>query len=1291
MHPRWHRQRWYHRGANPHSVPWRRPISNNRERKPGEGRNESVIVIDSDSDGEREHVSLHHHGNPDSVQSSLSPKSGSSSNSRPASEGAPSHGAKPPPLTVVTSSSSKATRTTATVNPLNQSASTVTVTSANSTNHAMAATRTSSFAAALRKLAKHANDNGPEEHSPRVSPVSMNRSTASTPSTKNFHFGPSPLVVPTSTPPVVTIAPTHTNNSSLMSEQRRLSQELDRHGHHNSSEQHNSSRHPSESSSAPNSIWRSKGSPGAGPRSRPVPQHLKPEESNPVRGFQPYRSGETEMTPRPPAPAPPPPPPPPSHLTYDPAMMAAALSPYPFHQAFMGPPHMPYHSFRPEDSYDRYSSYPGLRPPPFIPFSSPPSHLFPHPAINPLAFSGMRYSGDLAAMQLSHLSPGVSFGGLVSPSAQHEREKLLLDQQRDRERRAEEAKQEAAQKEKQQQQQRETERENHDRALLSRSHEDKRCSPRDGSHLRHSSSHHHNHHHHHHHHQQLAHSQHHLGTPRVPSSTSASTPSSSGHRDPEQSPLPLLKKADVEDRWQSKHLKDGSSGDAQYRHVRNSQATSHENHVSHTSEKERKSSLHHERELLLQQDRRIAERHEKERNLLREQRNQARGEHHHSGRPPPLVSPVRPTREEMYRHKLFNNHRPSGQDTVIPPQYDYERLNNVDRILLNDKSSVSASGTTAATTTSAAEKAWYEQQRTMMASRVQSPHGSTAREFDHEARVVVTNSHGPQPPGVATHSKSSHLSQYDYDRPHAEFNYHWQDLYRLSQQVRDHSGVQLNEVGEPVVSKLDLEGRKRTETRANGIYISSESDSDSEEETEVKRQRYRKRMHRIVRKSCMTLDDSEKKTNFFQVMGLVTHGKKEEISEEKRRKRRLWLKEEQPPAKVSRPSSELVSLLPAPASLSQEDFQRELDYPHKCRFLRGLGLDVVGVDKRKEMEKARAAVEAYRIRQAKKKEAAAEGETKGESVSTAGSSETAQTPTTPTNSGTDSKVETSENPQCKTAFGETFPNHLVSSSPGVQAHTQNERTLPSGGSSTPQTRTPDNSLHPVPGKQLSLSDRDIKKEPAAGSERADLARSSSNNNRSGTTADQQGPGGALPFSTAALLSRGGPSVGGAGKPPSQFEGFAQEFHQSVLRTTQEAMAQQRVGSLGSNSSSLVQVDAQRRDRHAFAGLTNSNSESTGSGRSNGTVWSKGQLQWPGVEAVMDSYQRHAKEQELERSVLLDQQGRLRVCNGELNSTAEQLRLKMADMMERKQLLHREQEAYLRDLHHLQKYVYNMRK
>ena len=72
------------RNLNSLILSLQQPLSS--DRKTGDGRNESVIVIDSDSDGEREHASSHCHGNPDSVQSSLSPKSGSS-NSRPASAG----------------------------------------------------------------------------------------------------------------------------------------------------------------------------------------------------------------------------------------------------------------------------------------------------------------------------------------------------------------------------------------------------------------------------------------------------------------------------------------------------------------------------------------------------------------------------------------------------------------------------------------------------------------------------------------------------------------------------------------------------------------------------------------------------------------------------------------------------------------------------------------------------------------------------------------------------------------------------------------------------------------------------------------------------------------------------------------------------------------------------------------------------------------------------------------------------------------------------------------------------
>lgn len=62
-------------------------------------------------------------------------------------------GSKPPPLTMLSPAGSKIARTTATVPPLSQTSPTPA-----GANSAMNATRASSFAAALRKLAKQAGD-----------------------------------------------------------------------------------------------------------------------------------------------------------------------------------------------------------------------------------------------------------------------------------------------------------------------------------------------------------------------------------------------------------------------------------------------------------------------------------------------------------------------------------------------------------------------------------------------------------------------------------------------------------------------------------------------------------------------------------------------------------------------------------------------------------------------------------------------------------------------------------------------------------------------------------------------------------------------------------------------------------------------------------------------------------------------------------------------------------------------------------------------------------------------------
>lgn len=203
--------------------------------------------------------------------------------------------------------------------------------------------------------------------------------------------------------------------------------------------------------------------------------------------------------------------------------------------------------------------------------------------------------------------------------------------------------------------------------------------------------------------------------------------------------------------------------------------------------------------------------------------------------------------------------------------------------------------------------------------------------------------------------------------------------------------------------------------------------------------------------------------------------------------------------------------------------------------------------------------------------------------------------------GNDLKVENLEANQCKSAVGETFPNHLAASSPGQQqSHVQNDRTLSSSGSILPRQTSPEKMVPPSKGRPI--CDKDIKQEPLTVNERGNLPHCKS-------TSESQG-GGILPYSAAALLSS---RVG----KPSQFEGFAQEFHQSVLRTTQESMAHQRVGTSSQNNS--AQTETTRRDR--LVSLTNNEGAVP---RSNAAVCSKGQFQWPGVETVMDSFQRYTR-------------------------------------------------------------------
>ena len=130
------------------------------------------------------------------------------------------------------------------------------------------------------------------------------------------------------------------------------------------------------------------------------------------------------------------------------------------------------------------------------------------------------------------------------------------------------------------------------------------------------------------------------------------------------------------------------------------------------------------------------------------------------------------------------------------------------------------------------------------------------------------------------------------------------------------------------------------------------------------------------------------------------------------------------------------------------------------------------------------------------------------------------------------------------------PNHLafalnLHSKPPIHVPRDSQRNFSSPQAQhpkMPQSSTHDKMVQPLQSRQL-YDAKDIKKEPLS-SERGERQK--------GCNTEQQQSPRLSSFSTAAILS----SSSSRTKPPG-FEGFAQEFHQSVLRSTQEALANQR--------------------------------------------------------------------------------------------------------------------------------------
>nr|XP_058901473.1 genetic suppressor element 1 isoform X3 [Kogia breviceps] len=147
-----------------------------------------------------------------------------------------------------------------------------------------------------------------------------------------------------------------------------------------------------------------------------------------------------------------------------------------------------------------------------------------------------------------------------------------------------------------------------------------------------------------------------------------------------------------------------------------------------------------------------------------------------------------------------------------------------------------------------------------------------------------------------------------------------------------------------LVSKLDLEERRRREAQEKGYYYDLDDSYDESDEEEV-----RAHLRCVAEQPPLKLDTSSEKLEFLQLFGLTTQQQKEELLTQKRRKRRRMLRERSP----SPPTVQSKRQTPSPrlalsTRYSPDEMNSSPNFEEKRRFLTIFNLTHISTEKRKE-------------------------------------------------------------------------------------------------------------------------------------------------------------------------------------------------------------------------------------------------------------------------------------------------------------------------------------------------------
>ncbi|XP_064375841.1 genetic suppressor element 1 isoform X3 [Dromaius novaehollandiae] len=1168
-----------------------------------------------------------------------------------------SHESKSPSLGML----STATRTTATVSPLTPAPLNGSLVpngspAANSTLSVQAAP-SSSFAAALRKLAKQAEEprgsSISSESSPVSSPATNHSSPASTP--KRGPMGP--ILVPPaghsvpSTPPVVTIAPTKTVNGVWRSEGRQ--QDAGSRGGSGSRERLISEPPlPQEKAGGPAVPAHLLGTPysfGLPPSSvvpdsrfpplnlqRPV-HHVVPPSAvaeDYLRSFRPYHTAEDlRMSSLPP-------------LSLDPATAAAY-----YHPSYLAHHPFPHPAFRMDDSY----CLSALRSP-FYPLPTPGSLPPLHPSAMHLHLSGVRYPAELSHSSLSALQ-SERMSSLTAERLQMDEELRQREREREREREKEREREADREREKEREREREKEleREREKERELERQRERARekelsmVKALEGPFLPVAEL-----------HGLRSHQPEERGKPSEPLAPGRPEklkdsvlptpkplqhplhpPPGSHHAVPSLIsnhnvfPLPgssaatalLIHRTNEEEKWLARQRRL-----RQEKEDRQSQVSEFRQQVLEQHLDMGRVPSQPEPEHRLENPRSGPSRHEAG----------AREATQHFGGPPPLISPKPPhhpaTAAALWNpaallesgpepRRLPEPHALHGPPAPFEPPRQGIPLVKVERVFCADKLEDGPRKRDApAREPGAAEHPAFA-------------HGPFLAELEKSAQSILSQPRAPLAPAPPFEGAKP-SSPYRPPPPRAP-----DPMYVYDEFVQQHRRL---------VSKLDLEERRRREAREKGYYYDLDDSCDDSDEEEV-----RAHLRCVAEQPPLKLDTSSEKLEFLQLFGLTTQQQKEELLSQKRRKRRRMLRERSPsPPTVQSKRRTPSPRLPLSTRYSPDEMNNSPNFEEKKRFLTIFNLTHISAEKRKDKEKL---VEMLQAMKQKTMPAAA-----------AVKSSPRDSPGVP---GTEPSVQLLLGDSDK-PLGITLPE-------------------------TPRTAEP--------GRLDQLRAQELPRAKEA-AEKPRLSEGHAGKKALSILSYVRGP---LPKDIPVPLSH---SINGKSKPwePFMAEEFAHQFHESVLQSTQKALQKHKGGAASLTAEQNHKLDASihynlpelqapgrppgpphngqpegppralvpLERRHDSASDDDEVDEEAEEEEEEDDDYPR--PKWQGIEAIFEAYQEHLEEQNLERQVLQTQCRRLEAQHYSLSLTAEQLSHSMAELRSQKQKMVSERERLQAELDHLRK-------